>query len=127
MSTHVGADGNFFMAVGFHRPHGRGRLYCLAESSLAVQKYFLYQFPSYFVAMIDCFVLLSQSPAKPRLSPPVPWYAPTRFFDLYPYETMDLAPNQYNPINVPDVALQSVMKGWSECSPNSPAKYSGRQ
>lgn len=52
---------NFFVAVGFHKPH-------------------------------------------------VPWYFPQRFYDYYPNASVDLAPNKHLPINVPQIALQNVMR-----------------
>ena len=36
-----------------------------------------------------------------------------RYWDLYPNETLDVAPNIYKPIDAPNIAMQAVMRAWS--------------
>ena len=43
----------------------------------------------------------------------MPWYAPAHYWDLYPNDTISLAPHPYKPIGAPNIAMQSVMRGWS--------------
>lgn len=45
--------------------------------------------------------------------PHVPWYAPAHYWDLYPNDTISLPPHPYKPIDAPNIAMQSVMRGWS--------------
>ena len=42
-----------------------------------------------------------------------------RQFDLYPLESIDLAPNVHEPVDVPQIAMQAVMKWWSQCKNSS--------
>eukprot|EP01065_Artemidia_motanka_P008387 TRINITY_DN14215_c0_g1_i1.p1 TRINITY_DN14215_c0_g1~~TRINITY_DN14215_c0_g1_i1.p1 ORF type:complete len:539 (+),score=166.32 TRINITY_DN14215_c0_g1_i1:50-1618(+) len=46
--------------------------------------------------------------------PHVPWYAPERYWDLYPSDAVDLAPHRVPPVGVPPVAMQTVIESWSE-------------
>ena len=45
--------------------------------------------------------------------PHVPWYAPAHYWDLYPNETISLAPHKHKPIDAPNIAMQSVLRAWS--------------
>ena len=47
--------------------------------------------------------------------PHIPWHVPQAYFDLYPLETVPLAPNVFTPTGVPPIALQNVMGHWSTC------------
>ena len=47
--------------------------------------------------------------------PHVPWYAPAKYWDLYPNDTISAPPHPGTPTNVPDIALQKTMLGWTSC------------
>ena len=49
--------------------------------------------------------------------PHIPWHVPQAYFDLYPLESVPLAPNVFTPTGVPPIALQNVMGHWSQCPP----------
>jgi iduronate 2-sulfatase len=45
--------------------------------------------------------------------PHVPWYAPKKYWDFYPNETITLAPHRTKPIDAPNIAMQAVAGIWS--------------
>jgi arylsulfatase A-like enzyme len=45
--------------------------------------------------------------------PHLPWWVPSRFFELYPDDSIDIAPHPLPPIDVPPIAMQNFIVG--EC------------
>ena len=44
--------------------------------------------------------------------PHIPWTVPEEWYDLYPLDTIELAPNRYAPKGVPSVAMNSILEGY---------------
>lgn len=40
-------------------------------------------------------------------------YAPKKYWDFYPNDTITLAPNVHKPINAPNIAMQDVVRSWA--------------
>jgi iduronate 2-sulfatase len=45
--------------------------------------------------------------------PHVPWYFPEHYLQYYPNDTISLPPHPFKPVNAPNIAMQSVLRGWS--------------
>lgn len=45
--------------------------------------------------------------------PHIPWYAPAHYWDLYPNDTISLAPHRFKPIGAPNIAMQGDLRAWS--------------
>lgn len=46
--------------------------------------------------------------------PHIPWNVPQKFYDMYPIDSIELAPNRFLPESVPLVAMENILSGyWS--------------
>ena len=43
----------------------------------------------------------------------MPWYAPKKYWQFYPNDTATIAPHPSKPVDGVNIAMQSVMRGWS--------------